>query len=91
MIRTNFCVFLSQLVGQRHWRRGSQGAWGGTADQHHADNAVVSYDVGASGKGEVEPTFVSVFHSLWDNDIGTEGCKALAAALQTNTALTTLG
>jgi hypothetical protein len=38
----------------------------------------------------VKPTFVSVCHSLQYNKIGVEGCKALAAALQTNTALTEL-
>jgi hypothetical protein len=38
----------------------------------------------------VEPTFVSVFHSLDSNNIGDEGAKALAAALQTNTTLTEL-
>jgi hypothetical protein len=67
-----------------------QGACGGTADQHHIDRANVSYDVGASGKGEVEPTFVSVCHSLYNNNIGAEGCKALEAALRTNTTLTYL-
>ncbi len=29
-------------------------------------------------------------HSLGDNQIGAEGCRALAEALQTNTSLTTL-
>jgi hypothetical protein len=38
----------------------------------------------------VEPTLVSVFHSLYNNNIGAEGAKALAAALQTNTTLTEL-
>jgi hypothetical protein len=33
---------------------------------------------------------VSVCHSFGGNKLGAEGCKALAAALQTNTALTTL-
>jgi hypothetical protein len=33
---------------------------------------------------------VSVSHSLVRNNISDEGCKALAAALQTNTALTEL-
>jgi hypothetical protein len=33
---------------------------------------------------------VSVLHSLWNNNIGDEGAKALAAALQTNTTLATL-
>jgi hypothetical protein len=39
---------------------------------------------------KVKPTFVSVCHSLSNNNIGDEGCKALAAALQTNTTLTEL-
>jgi hypothetical protein len=30
---------------------------------------------------------ICVCHSLWNNKIGDEGCKALAAALQTNTTL----
>jgi hypothetical protein len=87
----NICVCLSQLGRQQHRRRGMQGACGGTADQHHADVAGVSDDVGASETGEkVEPTFVSVCHSLWYNNIDDEGCKALAAALQTNTTLAKL-
>jgi hypothetical protein len=40
---------------------------------------------------KVKPTFVSVCHSLRDNGVGAEGCKALAAALQTNATLTSLG
>jgi hypothetical protein len=38
----------------------------------------------------VEPTLVSVCHSLGKNNISDEGCKALAAALQNNTTLTYL-
>jgi hypothetical protein len=68
-----------------------QGACGGTADQHHADSAEVSDDVGGEWQGrDVELTLLSVCHSLDRNDIGDEGCKALGAALQTNTTLTEL-
>jgi hypothetical protein len=87
----NSYICSSQLVPQRHRRRGMQGACGGTADHNRADIPEVSDDVGANEKGrEVEPTFVSVSHSLRDNGIGNEGAKALAAALQTNTTLTSL-
>ena len=36
-------------------------------------------------------TFVSLnAHSLWENNIGDEGAKAIAGALEKNTALTSL-
>ena len=33
---------------------------------------------------------VCSLHSLWDNDIGDEGCAALSEGLKGNTSLTTL-
>jgi hypothetical protein len=68
-----------------------QGAGDGPADQHRADRVEVSDDVGRVGRDRREANiFVSVYHSLDGTNIGAKGCKALAAALQTNTALTKL-
>jgi hypothetical protein len=45
---------------------------------------------GRMGRAKEKLKFVSVFHSLRNDKISTEGCKVLVAALQTNTTLTEL-
>ncbi len=67
-----------------------QSAWGGSADEHIPRHSEVSVVEGSTLWMTVRVSPSSTLHSLQDNSIGDEGCKALGEGLRTKVTLATL-